>query len=80
MAGRAQGVRVLQVRLQIPHDLLPDCPLHGQVPLYVLDVLLCQRLAAPPLLQGLVQDPLALPPLLVLVTFLVIFNSLSSLL
>ena len=47
--------------------------------LYVLDVLLSQRLAAPPLLQGLVQDPLALPPLLVLVTILVIFSSLSSL-
>ena len=72
-------MRVLQVRLQVPHNLLPDGPLHGQMPLYVLDVLLCQRLAAPSLLQGLVQDPLALPPLLVLVTFLVIFNSLSSL-
>ena len=65
--------------LEISHDLLPDCPLHGQVPLYVLYVLLSERLAAPPLLQGLVQDPLTLPPLLVLVTFLVIFNSLSPL-
>ena len=71
---------VLQVRLEIPHDLLPDGPLHGQVALNVLDVLLGQRLAAPPLLQGLVQDPLALPSLLVLVTILVILvSSLSSL-
>ena len=70
---------VLEVGLEIPHDLLPDGPLHGEVPLYVLDVLLRQRLAAPPLLEGLVQDPLALPPLLVLVTILLIFNSLSSL-
>ena len=31
--------------LQVPHDLLPDCSLHAEVPLDVLDVVLGQGLA-----------------------------------
>ena len=80
VARGAERVRVLQGGLEVAHDLLPDGPLHGQVALDVLDVLLRQRLAAPPLPERLVQDPPPPPPLLVLVTVLVnIINSLSSL-
>ena len=46
--------------------MIPDGPLHGEVSLYVLDVLLGERLAAAPLLQRLVQHPLPPPPPLVL--------------
>ena len=53
--------------------MIPDGPLHGEVSLYVLDVLLGERLAAAPLLQRLVQHPLPPPPplVLLLVRFLV---------
>ena len=46
--------------------MVPDGPLHGEVSLYVLDVLLGERLAAAPLLQRLVQHPPPPPPPLVL--------------
>ena len=49
--------------LEIPHDLLPDCSLHGEMSLDMFDVLFSQRLTAPPLLQRLV-DHLLPPPLL----------------
>ena len=39
--------------LQIPHDFLPDCPLHAEVALDVLDVVLRQGLAIVDLQQQL---------------------------
>ena len=58
--------------LEISHDLLPDCSLHGEMSLDMFDVLFSQRLTAPPLLQRLVDHLLAPPLLLVFLPLLLL--------
>ena len=58
--------------LEVSHDLLPDCSLHGEMSLDMFDVLFSQRLTAPPLLQRLVDHLLAPPLLLVLLPLLLL--------
>ena len=58
--------------LEISHDLLPDCSLHGEMSLDMFDVLFSQRLTAPPLLQCLVDHLLAPPLLLVFLPLLLL--------
>ena len=58
--------------LEISHDLLPDCSLHGEMSLDVFDILFSQCLTAPPLLQCLVDHLLPPPLLLVLLPLLLL--------
>ena len=58
--------------LEISHDLLPDCSLHGEMSLDMFDVLFSQCFTASPLLQCLVDHLLAAPLLLVLLPLLLL--------
>ena len=58
--------------LEVSHDLLPDCSLHGEMSLDMFDVLFSQCFTASPLLQCLVDHLLAAPLLLVLLPLLLL--------